>query len=57
MAPWHCSKLGQRSQAFVPPNLQVVDVGYLFGGDVTLEEALPLAEAIPREGLISEPAL
>lgn len=56
MAPLHCSKLGQRSQAFVPPNLQVVDVGYC-GGDVTLEEALPLAEAIPREGLIREPAL
>lgn len=32
-------KLGQWGQAFIPPNLQVLDVGYLGGGAATLEEA------------------
>ena len=33
--------------AFIPSNLQVIDVGYLCGGDVTLKEAFPLAEGYP----------
>lgn len=35
-------KLGQGGQAGIPPNPQVIDVGYLCGGAVTSEEALPL---------------
>lgn len=42
--PLESFQVGVRGWVFVPPNLQVADVGYLCGGIVTLEEALPLVE-------------
>lgn len=47
MALWSNSRLGQEGWAFIPSNVQVSDVGYLCGGDVTLKEAFPLAEGYP----------